>query len=231
MSIDDVVEYILQKGREAMLAKMDVKQTYRNVPVHPEDRALLGMKWQGRAFADKVFPFGLRSAPIIFTAFADALQWLIQKQGVESIFHYLDDFITVGKPGSSECEINMKIMQQMCRGTGTPTEEDNKCEGPATTIRFSGIELDTLAMEMWLPEDKLQQLRKQVHDWRGKKAVSKRELLFLISSLQHVCKAVRLGRSFLQRLIDYVSTCQHVQTLNGGIGLLQNGMALPCLCR
>ena len=32
-------------------------------------------------------------------------------------------------------------------------------------------------MEMRLPEDKLQQLRKQVHDGRGKTAVSKRELL------------------------------------------------------
>ena len=44
MSIDDVVECILQKGREAMLAKMDVKQAYRNVPVRPEDHALLDMK-------------------------------------------------------------------------------------------------------------------------------------------------------------------------------------------
>ena len=69
------------------------------------------------------------------------------------MFHYLDDFITVGKPGSSECEIN--IMQQMCRDTGAPIEED-KCEDPATTIRFLEIELDTLAMEVRLPEDKLQ---------------------------------------------------------------------------
>ena len=56
-----------------MLAKMDVKQAYRNIPVHPEDRILLSMKWQGRAFADKVWS----AAPIIFTAFADDLQWLI----------------------------------------------------------------------------------------------------------------------------------------------------------
>lgn len=94
-------------------------------------------------------------SPIIFTTSADALQWLIQKQEVETIFHYLDDFITVGKPGSSECEINMKVMQQMCRDTGTPIEED-KCEDPATTICFLEIELDTLAMEVRLPEDKLQ---------------------------------------------------------------------------
>ena len=58
-----------------MLAKMDIKQAYRNIPVHPEDHTLLGMKWQVRAFADKVLPFGLRSAPIIFTAFADQMPY------------------------------------------------------------------------------------------------------------------------------------------------------------
>ena len=66
------------------------------------------------------------------------------------MFHYLDDFITVSKPGSPECEINM---QQACRDTGTSIKED-KHESPATTIRFLGIELDTLAMEMRLREDK-----------------------------------------------------------------------------
>ena len=85
-------------------------------------------------------------------------------------------FITVSKPDSPECEINMEIMQQTCRDTGTPIEKD-KFEGPATIIHFLaiGIELDTLAMEMRLPVDKLQQLRKQVHDWKGKEAVSKKE--------------------------------------------------------
>ena len=79
-------------------------------------------------------------------------------------------FITVSKPDSPECEINMGIMQQTCRDAGTPIEED-KFEGPATIIHFLGIELDTLAMEIQLPVDKLQQLRKQVQGWRDNKAV------------------------------------------------------------
>jgi len=111
---------------------------------------------------------------------------------VESLFHYVDDFITVGKPDSPECGSNMSIMWHTCQETGTSVEED-KCEGPATIIPFLGIEL---ALEIRLPADKLQQLRKQVHDWRGKKA-AKRELLSLIGSLQHACKAVRPGRSFM----------------------------------
>ena len=75
ISVDEVVTEVLRKGKGALLAKMDVKQAYRNIPVHPLDRHLLGMQWKGEVFVDMVLPFGLRSAPLLFTAVADALQW------------------------------------------------------------------------------------------------------------------------------------------------------------
>ena len=43
MSVDLVVSRILQLGRGTQLAKMDIKQAYRLVPVHPNDRKLLGI--------------------------------------------------------------------------------------------------------------------------------------------------------------------------------------------
>ncbi len=43
-SVDEVVRRVLQAGRGAELAKADVKAAYRNVPVHPKDRWLLGMR-------------------------------------------------------------------------------------------------------------------------------------------------------------------------------------------
>ena len=74
MSVDSAVDYIVQMGRGTLLAKVDIKSAYRNIPVHPGDRHLLGMEWGG-VFVDKTLPFGLRSAPKIFTAVADALEW------------------------------------------------------------------------------------------------------------------------------------------------------------
>ena len=55
-------------------SKIDIKSAYRIVPVHPEDRPLLGMRWQGKIYVDATLPFGLRSAPKIFNALADAAQ-------------------------------------------------------------------------------------------------------------------------------------------------------------
>ena len=90
------------------MAKADIKQAYCMVPVHPEDRHLLGVQWQGHVLLDKVLPFGLCSAPIIVTAVADTLQWIMEKEGVSPVFHYLDDFITLGPPRSPQCQWNIQ---------------------------------------------------------------------------------------------------------------------------
>ena len=71
-----------------MLAKLDIKSAYRIVPVHPEDRPLLAICWRNRIFIDKTLPFGLRSAPIIFSAAADAIEWIVRQKGVTLISHY-----------------------------------------------------------------------------------------------------------------------------------------------
>ena len=41
--VDDVVRQLLQLGPGALMAKLDIKSAYRIVPVHPQDRFLLGM--------------------------------------------------------------------------------------------------------------------------------------------------------------------------------------------
>ena len=53
-------------GKGAKLAKIDIAHAYRNVPVHPADRPLLGMQWKDGIYIDTTLPFGLRSTPKIF---------------------------------------------------------------------------------------------------------------------------------------------------------------------
>ena len=59
------------------MAKVDVKSAYRNVPIHPHDRWLMGTLWEGSLYIDTALPFGLQSAPKIFTAVADAVEWIV----------------------------------------------------------------------------------------------------------------------------------------------------------
>ena len=168
-SVDNIVRRVIKLGQGTLLSKMDIKQAYRLIPIHPDDRYLLGMEWQGAVYVDKCLPFGLRSAPILFSAVADALQWIMQRRSASDVDHYVDDFITVGRPGTDECSNNSRIMHQVCAEAGAPVEED-KTEGPATTIPFLGIEVDTIAMELRLPPEKLHLLLQKLSQWRGKTA-------------------------------------------------------------
>ena len=45
--------------------------------VHPDDQHLLGILWEDGVFVDRSLPFGLQSAPKIFTAVVDAMVWAI----------------------------------------------------------------------------------------------------------------------------------------------------------
>ena len=63
VNVYDAVKGITTHGKGTRMAKVDVKSAYRNIPVHPEDRWLMGMRWRETLFVDTVLPFGLRSAP------------------------------------------------------------------------------------------------------------------------------------------------------------------------
>ena len=83
----------------ALLAEIDIESAYRLVPVHPLDCPLqLG----GAIYMDPMLPFGLCSAPKLFNAVVDALEWYLRGCGIRHVFHYLDDFIVIGPPHSPE---------------------------------------------------------------------------------------------------------------------------------
>ena len=98
--VEEVVQELVWLGPGAKTAKVDIRSAYRMVPVHPQDRHLLGMMWEERVYVDAALPFGLRSAPKIFTALADAIEWIAKSQGVQHLWHYLDDFIICREPDS-----------------------------------------------------------------------------------------------------------------------------------
>ena len=205
ISIDDISRVIASVGRGTLLAKIDIKSAYRIMPVHPHDRPLLGMHWKGQLYVDTCLPFGLRSAPRIFTALADMLEWCAKDQGVSHLYHYLDDYITMGKAGSEECNVNRATLLATCNRLGVPIAPD-KCEGPTTMLTYLGIEVDTVLMQLRLPEEKLKRVQATVAEWLGRKAGRRRELESLVGLLQHAARVVRPGRRFVRRIIVVMIT-------------------------
>ena len=61
-TVMDAAQGITAYRRGALMIKVDIRNAYRVVPIHPADRQLMGMTWEGAIFVDTALPFGLRSA-------------------------------------------------------------------------------------------------------------------------------------------------------------------------
>ena len=132
-------------GPGSLLAKIDIRDAYRIVPVHPQDRPFLGVKWRDQVYVDCQLPFGPASAPAIFSAIAEALEWILRSRGIPAVLHYLDDFLLLGPPRSQACQEALDITLATCSELGIPIAED-KVEGPPQVITFLGVELNSAAL-------------------------------------------------------------------------------------
>jgi len=145
-------------GNGTLLAKLDVKSAYRLLPVHPADRPLLAFEWRGNIYVDGMLPFGLRSAPKIFTAIADALEWIVRSRGVRHVDHYLDDFVTLGPADTDECATALQTIRRTCDELGVALATE-KIERPSSCLTLLGIEIDTRAGVLRLPPEKLARVK------------------------------------------------------------------------
>ncbi len=120
-----------------------------------------------------VLTLGYKLPPIwakIFTAFSDAVAWILFSRGVRCLIHYLDDFLLFGSPFSGEAQTFLSTTLATFSELGIPVAFQ-KLEGPHTPVTFLGILIDTARMELRLPLIKLQLLRAMVSIWVNARAL------------------------------------------------------------
>ena len=70
---DAATDMVHKLGRNCHMAKMDIKNAFRLLPIRPSQWP---PSWKGLYFVEIRLPFGLRSSPGIFNRFADAVCWI-----------------------------------------------------------------------------------------------------------------------------------------------------------
>ena len=205
VTIDDAVNLIMQLPAPVYLAKLDVKSAFRQIPVRPEDWPLLGIRWQGQYFYERVLPFGLRSSPAIFDSVASAIEWIMQEQfAIPHLLH--DDFLNACS-GSVVAHQQLAILLRAFTYLGVPLAPA-KVEGPAQVLTFLGIILDTRRLEARLPMDKLSELRDLLRATLHSVSISQRQLESLLGKLSFAARVVVPGRTFMRRLWSIASRYQ-----------------------
>ncbi|KAK3745385.1 hypothetical protein QZH41_001423 [Actinostola sp. cb2023] len=81
-------------------------------------------------------------------------------------------------------------------------EAYEKAVSPTTRLTFIGLEVDTIAMTVSVPEDKLCDLESILNKWQNKRRCTKRQLQSLIGKLSFVATCIPPGRIFMSRLLQ-----------------------------
>jgi hypothetical protein len=94
---------------------MDLKSAFRLLILNPDEFDLFGFKFKGQFFFDKCLPMGCSASCALLEKCSSFLEWTIKFiSGKESTEHYLDDFLFVGRPCTTECTELMSTFRSLC---------------------------------------------------------------------------------------------------------------------
>lgn len=192
--IDRAILDLVASGLGSLMLKLDLESAFRHIPVRQADWPLLGFKWLGNFYHDLVLAFGARSAPYIFNLFAEALHWILQRNLPTRIRHYLDDFLSIFPPHIPPPLVQRSLSWALDLSAQLGLNfQPSKIVSPDTTVEFLGLELDSLAMEVRLPQDKLAFLCDLLAAWRTRTVCTRRELDELTRFLQFTSQVIPMS--------------------------------------
>ena len=87
-----------------------------------------------------------------------------------------------------------------------------KTEGPKRVLEFLGVELNTISCQMRITENRLNEIREELHEWSEKKVCTKREILSILGILQFCARVVIHGNKFVRRIITLSKAGRHLSS-------------------
>ncbi len=166
--VDDAIALIKRLGPGCFLAKMDIQNAFRIIPIRPADYDLLGMSWEGTFYYDKAMPMGCSSSCRTFEIFSSAFEWIQNHLNIPHLIHILDDFL-MGAPTLVQCRINLEKFLHLCGNLGVPIAHE-KTAGRSVSSLSLVLNLTQYGWRSVCPRTKLSSAKPSFHHFlHGKK--------------------------------------------------------------
>ena len=152
------------------MVKIDLKEAYYSVPIHPQCEALLRVWWNNKLFNFSCLPFGLSSAPRAFTKLLKPVVAFLRERGVHLII-YIDDILIMADKKKEKTAFHQTLALDMLECLGFLVDYDKSILVPVQEklIEFLGFLVDSASMKISLPQEKI--LKKPGTCWPQKQSV------------------------------------------------------------
>ena len=187
------------------LAKIDLKDAYFLVPVHPSHQKFLQFQWQDMLYEFQCLPFGLSCAPRTFTKLMKPVVALLRERGIRLIV-YLDDILILCS--CRDTLINqLRFVRDLFQVLGLLINEKKSQLDPSQEIVLLGLAISTTTMQVSLPKEKVARIQQEAKQLQAMSEVLVQKLAMLVGRTTAAKQAIRVAPLFhrhLQALINRV---------------------------
>ena len=142
---------LIQQGDYAF--SIDLQDAYLHVPIVKHHRQFLHFVWHNVPYQWRVLPFGLATAPRVFTSLTKSILFLCLRKGLRIVI-YLDDILVLVHSKWAGIRARLFLCSLLVRlGLHINFSKSDLCLSQSFT--FLGLCWDTVHMSVSLPPDKL----------------------------------------------------------------------------
>ena len=122
-----------------------------------------------------------------------------------TVLSYIDDFrgVTTDQATSATHFTNLRYLLTKLG----LWEVEHKVSPPAQPMVWLGLQFDTVAMTVSLPQDNLAEIQLLAHHWANKPRATLRDLRTLLGKLLYIAQVCPSARLFLNRMLDTLKQC------------------------
>lgn len=180
------------------MANIDLKDAYLFLPILEDHRKYLRFIFKGNLYEFTALPFGLSSAPFIFTKIMQPVFLKLRSDGLRSV-RYLDDALCIGKT-KEDCLKNINETIKCLTSLGFIINYKKSSLTPSKRCKFLGFILDSEKMTLELPNDKKHKILNMVKSVMAQKQMKIRDFASFLGTLTAACPAVEYGWSHTKSL-------------------------------
>lgn len=183
---------------DCFMATIDLKEAYFSVPIADNSKKYLRFQFEGKIYEFNALPYGLCTAPYVFTKILKPIVSYLRKQNI-LISIYLDDILCINDDYQTCCK-NIQIICDLLESLGFVINREKSCLTPSKQCKYLGFIVDSQLMSLSLPIEKTIKLKQTISVFKCKKQCKIREFAQLLGLLNSACPAVKYGLLYTKLL-------------------------------
>lgn len=205
--IEDLRTTLKLISRNCFMATLDLKDAYFLIPIHASHKKFLRFRFEDKLYEFNVLPFGLNTAPFVFTKLLKPVMCLLRSLGHMSSI-YLDDICSIGRDYST-CLNNVVQTKYVLESLGFIINTQKSCMTPSTICKYLGFLIDSKKFHISLTNEKRIIVKRELQNFQFKDRCKIRHFARLVGLLTSSCPAIQYGWLYTKQMerCKYLALC------------------------